>query len=122
MGIALGIYRAGLPGGFAAWLGFTMPSALALIAFAYGFGAFSSMADAGWLHGLKIMAVAVVAQAVWGMGKALCPDRFRATLAIAAALIVFAWPTATGQLVAIAIGALIGGGICRRSRCRLHPI
>jgi len=108
LGMALGIYQAGLAGGLAAWLGFTMPSALALIAFAYGYEAFASMAEAGWLHGLKVMAVAVVAQAVWGMGKALCPDRFRATLALAAVLVVFAWPTAAGQLVAIALGALIG--------------
>lgn len=108
LGIALGIYRVGLAGGLAAWLGFTLPSALALIAFAYGFGAFASAADTGWLHGLKVIAVAVVAQAVWGMGKTLCPDRFRATLAMAAVLIVFAWPTAAGQLAAIVIGALIG--------------
>lgn len=108
LGIALGIYQAGLAGGLAAWLGFTLPSALALIAFAYGFEAFASTEDAGWLLGLKVMAVAVVAQAVWGMGKVLCPDRFRATLAVAAALIVFAWPSAAGQLIAIAVGALIG--------------
>jgi len=108
LGVALGIYQAGLAGGLAAWLGFTLPSALALIAFAYGFGAFASTADAGWLLGLKVMAVAVVAQAVWGMGKTLCPDRFRATLAVAAVLIVFAWPTAAGQLAAIAVGALVG--------------
>ncbi|MBX9811410.1 MAG: chromate transporter [Burkholderiales bacterium] len=108
VGIALGISRGGLPGGFAAWLGFTMPSALALIAFAYGFTAFGVSADAGWLHGLKIVAVAVIAQAIWGMGKSLCPDRFRATLAIAATLIVFLWPTAWGQILAILIGGLAG--------------
>jgi chromate transporter len=78
IGIALGTLKAGLPGGFAAWLGFTTPSALALLLFAYGFTAFGLSADAGWIHGLKIVAVAVVAQAVWGMGKTLCPDRLRA--------------------------------------------
>jgi len=104
----LGISRAGLLGGVAAWLGFTMPSAFLLIAFAYGFSALGFTADAGWLHGLKVVAVAVIAQAIWGMGKALCPDRFRASLATASTLIVFAWPTAMGQLVAIAIAALIG--------------
>lgn len=108
IGIALGTLKAGLPGGFAAWLGFTMPSALALLLFAHGFTALGLSADAGWIHGLKIVAVAVVAQAVWGMGKTLCPDRLRATLAIAATLIVFAWPTAWGQISAIALGALIG--------------
>ncbi len=108
VGIALGTLKAGLPGGFAAWLGFTMPSALALMLFAYGFNAFELSPDAGWIHGLKIVAVAVVAQAVWGMGKTLCPDRLRATLAIAATLIVFAWPTAWGQITAIILGAVVG--------------
>jgi len=108
VGIALGTLKAGLPGGVAAWLGFTMPSALALMLFAYGFNAFELSPDAGWIHGLKIVAVAVVAQAVWGMGKTLCPDRLRATVAIAATLIVFAWPSAWGQISAIALGALIG--------------
>ena len=108
IGIALGTLMAGLPGGLAAWLGFTMPSAFALLLFAYGFTTFGLSADAGWIHGLKIVAVAVVAQAVWGMGKSLCPDRLRATLAIAATLIVFAWPTELGQISAIALGALIG--------------
>src|SRR5574340_1290533 len=108
VGIALGVSKGGLPGGCAAWLGFTMPSALALIAFAYGFTNLGISADAGWLHGLKIVAVAVIAQAIWGMGKTLCPDRFRATLAITATLIVFLWPTAWGQIFAILIGGLAG--------------
>lgn len=108
IGIALGTLKSGIPGGFAAWLGFTMPSALALLLFAYGFTAFGLSADAGWIHGLKIVAVAVVAQAVWGMGKTLCPDRLRATLAIAATLIVFAWTSAWAQILAIALGALAG--------------
>ena len=108
VGIALGISKGGLPGGLAAWLGFTLPSALALIAFAYAYTAFGVTADAGWLHGLKIVAVAVIAQAIWGMGKTLCPDRFRATLAIIATLIVFLWPTAWGQILAIVVGGLAG--------------
>ncbi len=108
IGIALGTLKAGITGGLAAWMGFTLPSALALLLFAYGFTAFGLSADAGWIHGLKIVAVAVVAQAVWGMGKTLCPDRLRATLAIAATLIVFAWPSAWGQIVAIVLGALVG--------------
>lgn len=108
IGIALGTLKAGIPGGVAAWLGFTLPSALVLLLFAYGFSAFGLSADAGWIHGLKIVAVAVVAQAVWGMGKTLCPDRLRATLAIAATLIVFAWPCAWGQILAIVLGALLG--------------
>jgi chromate transporter len=107
-GIALGTLKGGLPGGCAAWLGFTLPTALLLMVFAYGFTAFGLSADAGWIHGLKLVAVAVVAQAVWGMGKTLCPDRLRATLAIAATLIAFASPGAWGQIAAIVLGALIG--------------
>src|SRR3990167_3128522 len=84
VGIIIGVLRAGIPGALAAWLGFTMPSALALIAFGYGVTALGDLSDAGWLHGLKIVAVAVVAQAVWGMAKNLCPDRERLAIAAAA--------------------------------------
>lgn len=108
VGIAIGIARARLAGGVAAWLGFTTPSALALIAFALGVGAFASASDTGWLHGLKVVAVAVVAQAVWGMARSLCPDRERATIAIIASLVTLAWPTATGQLSSIAIAGIVG--------------
>jgi len=108
VGIAVGISRAGLAGGLAAWLGFTMPSALALILFAYGFTALGLSASAGWLHGLKIAAVAVVAQAVWNMGRNLCPDSIRASFAIAATLLVFSVPNTYGQLGAIAAGAIAG--------------
>ena len=114
VGIALGISRAGLAGGLAAWAGFTAPSALLLLAFAYGFNAFGLSAESGWLHGLKLAAVAVVAQAVWSMGRNLCPDAPRASFAIAAALLVLAVPTAWGQVGAIAAGALAG-------RWLLHP-
>src|SRR6185503_7587945 len=75
VGMAIGIARAGLPGALAAWLGFTLPSALLLVVFAFGVSAIGTVAAAGWLHGLKVVAVAVVAQAVWGMAKSLCPDR-----------------------------------------------
>jgi chromate transporter len=80
VGIIVGTVRAGLPGAVLAWLGFTMPSAIALIVFGYGVQQFA-VADAGWLHGLKLAAVAVVAQAVWGMSRNLAPDRERATIA-----------------------------------------
>jgi chromate transporter len=106
--IAIGIVRARLLGGLAAWIGFTLPSALALIAFAFGVGAFAPAADSGWLHGLKVVAVAVVAQAVWGMARALCPDRERATIAILASIVTLAWPTALGQLSSIAIAGIVG--------------
>jgi chromate transporter len=106
--IAIGIARARLSGGLAAWLGFTLPSALALVAFAFGVGAFANTAVAGWLHGLKIVAVAVVAQAVWGMARSLCPDRERATIAIAASIATLAWPSAVAQVSAIGVAGLIG--------------
>ena len=107
-GIALGILRAGLPGALAAWIGFSGPSALALILFGYGVGRLGDIAHVPWLHGLKIVAVAVVAQAVWGMARNLCPDRERATIAIGAALLALAVPSAAGQIAAIAAGGLIG--------------
>ena len=107
VGIALGIIRAGLAGGLAAWLGFTLPSALALTFFALGVRTFD-VAEAGWLHGLKVVAVAVVAQAVWGMARTLAPDRARATVAILAAIAVLAWPTAAVQVLVIALAGLVG--------------
>jgi chromate transporter len=113
VGISIGILRAGLPGAFAAWLGFTGPSAVAMILFGYGVTAFRNLADSAWLHGLKIVAVAVVAQAVWGMAKNLCPDRERATIAVGAAMVALAIPSAPGQIGAIAAGALIGWGVLR---------
>ena len=107
-GIAIGVHRAGLLGGIVAWFAFTLPSALALIAFAYGLAAHRQWAESGWVHGLKLVAVAVVAQAVWGMGKTLTPDRERATLALAAAAATLLWPGAVTQVTVIAIGAFIG--------------
>ena len=108
VGIILGLSRAGFAGGLAAWLGFTLPSALALIVFAYGVGALGDISHVAWLHGLKIVAVAVVAQAVWGMARSLCPDRGRATIAVAATLLTLAVPSAIGQIGAIVAGAVIG--------------
>ena len=107
VGIAIGILRAGLLGGVAAWVGFTLPSALALVAFAYGVKGLG-VEHAGWLHGLKVAAVAVVAQAVWGMARTLAPDRARASIAIAAAITVLASRTATSQVLVIALAGLVG--------------
>ncbi len=107
VGIGLGIIRAGLLGGLMAWIGFSLPSALALMLFGLSVQGLD-VADAGWLHGLKIVAVAVVAQAVWGMARALCPDRERATIAIVAAVAVLAFPTALGQILTIAVAGLVG--------------
>jgi len=108
VGMALGLGRAGWPGLLAAWAGFTLPSAIALILFAYGMARYHELAQSGWVQGLKVAAVAIVAQAVWGMAKALCPDRPRAALAVLAALITLALPSAPGQMVAILVAGLSG--------------
>ena len=107
-GLSIGLLRAGLPGGLAAWLGFTTPAAVAMIVFGYGVSRLGNLKDAAWLHGLKIVAVAVVANAVWGMAKSLCPDRERATIAVGAAVVAIALPPALGQVAAIVAGAAIG--------------
>ena len=119
VGIIVGTIRAGLPGAVLAWLGFTLPSALALIMFGYGIQQFT-VADTGWLHGLKLAAVAVVAQAVWGMSRNLAPDRSRATIAIVAAILTltwskgmsaifgFDWPSALTPVLIIVVAGAVG--------------
>jgi chromate transporter len=108
VGITLGLLRGGFAGALCAWLGFTAPSALAMILFGYGVSAFGDLGHAAWLHGLKIVAVAVVAQAVWGMARTLCPDRARLSLAIGAAVLTLFLPSAISQVGVIALGAIIG--------------
>ncbi|WP_258129485.1 chromate efflux transporter [Achromobacter anxifer] len=108
VGMALGLGRAGWLGLLAAWAGFTLPSAIALILFAFGIAEYQGLAQSGWVHGLKVVAVAIVAQAVWGMAKSLCPDRPRAALAILAALLTMILPSAAGQIVAILLAGLLG--------------
>ena len=108
VGIAVGFFRAGYPGALIAWAGFTLPSAIALVLFAYGVATFGDALGGGWLHGLKVVAVAVVAQAVLGMMRSLAPDRERATVAVIAAAIVLAFPTAWGQIGAIILGCIAG--------------
>ena len=108
VGIAIGCCAPATPGALAAWAGFTLPSAIALVLFAYGIGALGDALGSGWLHGLKVVAVAVVAQAVLGMMRSLAPDRERATLAVVAAVIVLAVPSAWGQIGAIVLGGIVG--------------
>ncbi|RID99195.1 chromate efflux transporter [Simplicispira hankyongi] len=108
LGMALGMTRAGLWGALAAWVGFTLPSAAALLLFAQTLSAHPALAAAGWVHGLKVVAVAVVAQAVWAMARSLCPDRPRAALAMLAALFTLLAPTAAAQLVALLLCGLLG--------------
>ncbi|HSU79288.1 MAG TPA: chromate efflux transporter [Candidatus Angelobacter sp.] len=107
VGIAIGIQRAGLIGGVMAWLGFTLPSAIALMIFAYLVKGFH-VQHAGWLHGLMIVAVAVVAQAVWGMARSLTIGKGRASLAIFSAIIALVFPSSLGQVLTILLAGLIG--------------
>jgi chromate transporter len=107
VGFALGLQRAGLAGGLAAWTAFTLPSALLLVLFAYGVTAVDA-AEAGWLSGLKLAAVAVVAHALWGMARSLCPDRPRATIAFIATGAALLVPGVWGQVGVILAGGLAG--------------
>ena len=108
VGIALGLSRSGYAGALAAWAGFTLPSAIALILFALGIASYGDAMPSGVLHGLKVVAVAVVAQAVWGMARSLCPDAPRITIMAAATCFVLLVPFAWGQVGVIAIAAFIG--------------
>ncbi len=108
LGISIGHLRGGYPGAFLAWLGFTLPSALVLIGFALSVKSFSHPALEGALHGLKIVAVAVVAKAILAMGKKLCPDAPRIAMMVLSAVILLFWPDASAQFVVIGTGAALG--------------
>ena len=120
VGIGIGFQKAGLPGALAAWLGFTAPSAIVMIALGYGVLAFDDAIPAGLLQGLKAVVVAVVAQALWGMGRTLCPDPFRISLAVLAAALVLSVPGAGAQLAVIAGGALAGFVFLRGESVSAH--
>jgi chromate transporter len=114
VGFTLGILRGnGLLGGLAAWFAFTMPSAIILFAFALGATALTGPVAEGILHGLKLVAVAVVAQAIWGMANSLTPDRERVAIALVAVAIVVFVGGSVGQISAIVIGAIAGLRLCR---------
>ena len=113
VGFSIGLMRAGYRGGLAAWTGFTLPSATILVLFAYGAGALGGPIGVGLLHGLKLVAVAIVAQAVWGMARTLCPDRERASIAVMAALIILFSAASVAQIAAILLGAIAGLWFCR---------
>ncbi len=98
VGMGLGLSRAGFAGALAAWAGFTLPSAVLLVALALGLAHGGAEVPPGLLHGLKVVAVAVVAQAVWGMARTLCVGRARVTLMVAAACVALLWPGIEGQL------------------------
>lgn len=107
VGIGIGMIRAGMLGGLIAWLGFTLPSAAALAAFAFVLQGFD-VGGMGWIHGLKIVAVAIVAHAVLGMGRNLTPDRNRATIAVITAAVALLWQTAFSQVALITAAGLCG--------------
>jgi chromate transporter len=113
VGFSIGLMRAGYLGALAAWTAFTLPSAIALVLFAYGAGALGGQIGAGLLHGLKLTAVAIVAQAVWGMARTLAPDRERASIAAVAALVILFSTSSIAQIGAIALGGLAGLRLCR---------
>lgn len=106
--LAIGLSRAGYAGAAAAWIGFTLPSALLLVLFALGVAGYGDVLGSAWLQGLKVAAVVVVAHALWGMAKALTPDAPRGTLAVIAAIIALSLPSIWGQLAAIGLGAVVG--------------
>lgn len=107
-GFGLGYLWRGWAGGLAAWLGFTLPSATLMTAFALGAGKLSAFLGTGWLHGLKLAAVAVVAQAVLAMWRSLAPDGPRSALVLASATVLLALPVAWMQFVVLAASAAIG--------------
>ncbi len=108
VGMSLGVLRGGVPGALAAWLAFTMPSAILLILFAYGEKSFESWLHTGVLDGLKIAAVAVVAQALWSMARTLCPDALRASFALLTAIGLLLWPGSLTQIAFLIVAAFAG--------------
>ena len=108
VGIALGLMRAGLLGSLAAWVAFTLPSAIIMVLFAYGVSEIDSLSSSGWLDGFKIVAVAVVAHAVWSLARTLAADRSRIALALGITVFMLLWSSALAQVIAIALGALVG--------------
>lgn len=113
VGFSIGLMRGGYLGGLAAWIAFTLPSAILLVLFAYGANALQGPLGAGLLHGLKLVAVAIVAQAVWGMARTLCPDRERASIAVIVAVIILFSSSSVAQIGSIALGGVAGLWLCR---------
>jgi chromate transporter len=114
LGFSLGLIRAGYRGGLAAWVGFTLPSALLMTAFAFGVGVIGGPVGDGLLHGLMLAAVAVVAQAVWGMARTLCPDPQRAAIGALIAALMLWTSSSLSQIAAILLGAILGLWLCRK--------
>jgi len=115
VGFSIGLMRAGYLGALAAWTGFTLPSAIALVLFAYGAHALAGPVGVGLLHGLKLVAVAIVAQAVFGMARTLCPDRQRASIAALATVVILYGSSSIAQIGVIIFGGVAGILVCRTS-------
>jgi chromate transporter len=115
IGFSIGLMRAGYLGGLAAWTGFTFPSEITLVLFAYGAHALAGPVGMGLLHGLKLVAVAIIAQAVFGMARTLCPDRQRAAIAALATLVILYSSSSIAQIGVILFGGVAGLLVCRTS-------
>lgn len=120
VGMVVGLSRAGYLGALAAWTGFTLPSAVALILFAFGLSHYGNAIPAGALHGLKVAAVAVVAQAVWSMARSLCPDAPRLTLMTLTAVVVGIAPSPAWQVGAMIVAGLVGARLFRTGEAVPH--
>lgn len=108
VGMAIGLNRAGVIGAIVAWIGFTLPSAIILILFGLGMTHLNLNAHQGWLHGLKVVAVSVVAQAVYGMGKKLCPDKERVTIAVLSSVVVLFFNSSFIQVLVLVLSGIFG--------------
>ncbi|MBV9358537.1 MAG: chromate efflux transporter, partial [Chloroflexi bacterium] len=120
LGISIGILRAGKRGGLAAWLGFTLPSAVALTLFALGLQRLD-LISAPWVHGLQLVAVAVVAQAVWGMARQFLTDRLRIAIGIVTTLVLLFGPSSEAQVAVIVVAGLVGWRLLPPATTGLHP-
>jgi chromate transporter len=118
VGMALGYQRAGLPGLLSAWAAFTLPSCLFLLALALGLSQPGQGPAAPWVHGVLVAAVAVVAQAIWNLGRQLTPDFLRLAIACAGAGLCLLWPHAWVQIAVLLLGALLGQAILRPERAQ----
>jgi len=122
LGWLIGLRRAGWGGALAAWLGFTLPSALLMFGFAMLAPRLSGVVATAGLHGLKLVAVPIVAQAVWSMGRSLCTDRARIGIALAAAIALLALDRTGAQLGVLVLGALAGAALCRHLPARVATL
>lgn len=120
VGIGIGVIRAGIIGGLIAWIGFTLPSVIALVLFAFLLKEYD-ISNAGWLNGLKIVAVTIVAHAIQGMGQKLTPDKMRVTLAVLTATVALLWTAVYSQFVLILSAGLIGLWLYRKSSAPQVP-